>query len=165
MSNELNTLVKAVVSETFSGQPAVDGGVVIPVKLETEADNDLFLELVLSVASSSALGALLEKRLIRLCGRGGNSQGSAPVSPKAPAAAAAPASRAQPRSKQEKRWERKKPVAKPAGAPARKGNVITERVIGAVEADEITVPKNAVVTPLAREMARKRGITIRRENT
>ncbi|WP_158970242.1 hypothetical protein [Chachezhania sediminis] len=167
MSADLSTLVREIVAETFAGTAGDSAGLVIPVKVETDEDRAIFVELLLAMATAPALGDLLGKRVIRFCA-GQTGKGPAPEPAKAPALAkplpsAKPKTEPKPQPKVQARSQAKpqqRPDLPRDIAPKR---VITERMVRDLGQGDLVVPVNAVITPLAREAARRCGVTIRRE--
>jgi pyruvate/2-oxoglutarate dehydrogenase complex dihydrolipoamide acyltransferase (E2) component len=145
MSGEISTLVREVATEAFHNTPANDGGIVIPVRLDTPADNEVFIELILAVASVPTLGDLLEKRMIRFCAKGNGAGGQSQAKPANAPTQPAPA-----------------PAEPQVQVVTTEARVITERLVKQNEGNTLEVPAKAVITPLARELARRLGVDIRK---
>ena len=143
-------LVRDVVMESINGATSsLPYGIVIPVRLQSEADNEVFLDLVNSIAKSPVLGELLAKRVIRFC-RGGDQPSNDQCS--------------QVKALKESTVTK---VSAVVSAPEKSVSqiqkmLITERTLNGIDPGELLVPSKAVVTPLAKELARKRGITIKK---
>ena len=143
-------LVREVVMESINGPAtSLPYGIVIPVRLQTEADNEVFLDLVNSIAKSPVLGELLAKRVIRFC-RGEGQQARNQCTP------AKIAKQSSATYGTDDIQEEREAVSQTQKM------LITERTLNGIDPGELQVPSKAVVTPLAKELARKRGITIKR---
>lgn len=143
-------LVRDVVMESINGPAtSLPYGIVIPVRLQSEADNEVFLDLVNSIAKSPVLGELLAKRVIRFC-RGDGKPSNAQCSQVKAVMESTKNHVSADESASEKSVSQTQKM------------LITERTLNGIDPGELQVPSKAVVTPLAKELARKRGITIKR---